>query len=126
MLIALDSRRAIYQQIYERLREGIVSGELAPAARLPSTRALATELGVARRTALVAYEQLLAEGYVVGRVGSGTTVAPELNSSRILPRNRAAVRGARRIVQLGSFGRRLANSVQPSVGMPRGPALRYD
>lgn len=126
MFIAFDPNRAIYRQIYERLREGIVTGEFPPRTRLPSTRALATELGVSRRTALVAYEQLLAEGYVVGRVGSGTTVAPALTPSRGLPSRRASGRRARRKVRLASFGRRLADSVQPSRGTPRGPALRYD
>ncbi len=125
MLIALDSSRAIYQQIYERLREGIVTGELPPATRLPSTRALATELGVSRRTALVAYEQLLAEGYVVGRVGSGTTVARGLMPSRGLPRRHAEHR-ARRSLRLASFGRRLTKWAQPFPATPCGPALRYD
>src|SRR5262249_57367964 len=111
MLIALDSRRAIYQQIYERLREGMVRGELAPATRLPSTRALATELGVSRRTALVAYEQLLAEGYIVGRVGSGTTVAPGLALSR-RPPSRLADHRARRSLRLAALRRRLARAAQ--------------
>src|SRR5262249_60925374 len=117
MLIALDSRRAIYQQIYERLREGIVSGELAPAARLPSTRALATELGVSRRTALVAYEQLLAEGYVVGRVGSGTTVAAGLTPPRRQP-SRYMEQRPRRSARLASFGRRLSRAAQTFPGTP--------
>src|SRR5215831_12621662 len=125
MLIALDSSRAIYQQIYERLREGIVSGEFPPAMRLPSTRALATELGVSRRTALVAYEQLLAEGYLVGRVGSGTTVAPGLPLSRRQP-SRHANHRARRSLRLASFGQRLARSTQIFPGTPNGPTLRYD
>ena len=125
MLIALDSRRAIYQQIYERLREGIVSGELAPATRLPSTRTLATELGVSRRTALVAYEQLLAEGYVVGRVGSGTTVAPGLALSH-RPPSRHTDHRPRRSLRLASFGRRLTKSAQIFPGTPNGPVQRYD
>jgi GntR family transcriptional regulator/MocR family aminotransferase len=125
MLIAFDSGRAIYQQIYERLREGIVSGELPAATRLPSTRTLATELGVSRRTALVAYEQLLAEGYVVGRVGSGTTVVPGLTPLRRPPSHHAEHR-ARPPLRLASFGRRLAKSARIFPGTPHGPALRYD
>jgi DNA-binding transcriptional MocR family regulator len=89
-------------------------------------RALASELGVSRRTALVAYEQLLAEGYVVGRVGSGTTVALGLAPSRSLPNQRAPERRAGRTLRLASFGRRLAISIQPFHWAPRGFALRYD
>ena len=125
MLIALDSGRAIYQQIYERLRDAIVSGEFPAAMRLPSTRALATELGVSRRTALVAYEQLLAEGYVVGRVGSGTTVAAGLTPPRRQP-SRYTEQRPRRSARLASFGRRLAGAAQIFPGTPYGPVLRYD
>lgn len=56
------------------LRDAIRSGRLAPQARLPSTRALAAELGLARNTVAAAYEQLVAEGYLAARVGAGTTV----------------------------------------------------
>jgi GntR family transcriptional regulator / MocR family aminotransferase len=76
MFISLDPHKPLYRQVYEAVRDKIMTGQLRPGARLPSTRAMATELGVSRRTALEAYDQLLAEGYVVGRVGSGTTVAP--------------------------------------------------
>jgi GntR family transcriptional regulator/MocR family aminotransferase len=126
MFITFDHSRPIYRQIYERLREGIMSGEFPPGTRLPSTRALATELGVSRRTALVSYEQLLAEGYVVGRVGSGTAVAPGLTASRGLPSRRATDGRARRPLRLASFGRRLADSVQSFRGALSGAALRYD
>jgi GntR family transcriptional regulator / MocR family aminotransferase len=45
-------------QLYERLRDLILAGRLAPGARLPSTRGLAAALGVSRATALAAYDQL--------------------------------------------------------------------
>src|SRR5262245_8215228 len=125
MFIALEPNRTIWRQIYERLRDGIVTGEFLPGTRLPSTRGLATDLGVSRRTVLVAYEQLLAEGYVVGQVGSGTTVTPGLTASRGRASSRAARRRGRRTVRLGSFGRRVASSVL-SFGVPREPPLRYD
>jgi GntR family transcriptional regulator / MocR family aminotransferase len=57
------------------LREGIRSGRLAPQAKLPSTRSLAAELGLARGTVNAAYDQLRAEGYLRARTGSGTIVA---------------------------------------------------
>jgi GntR family transcriptional regulator/MocR family aminotransferase len=76
-LVDLDHRSAIplSRQLYERLREAILSGQLAPGARLPSTRGLADQLGVARNTVLGVYEQLGAEGYLESAVGRGTMVA---------------------------------------------------
>lgn len=65
----------LYKQLYERLRDEILLGQLKPLARLPSTRALASELGVSRNTTALAYEQLLLEGYIESRVGDGMRVA---------------------------------------------------
>lgn len=78
--IALDARLAqpLYRQLYERLRLAILEGQLERGARLPSTRALASELGISRATATLAYEQLVSEGYLEGRGGQGTTVARRL------------------------------------------------
>jgi GntR family transcriptional regulator / MocR family aminotransferase len=64
-----------HRQIYAALRHSILEGRLRGDDALPSTRQLASELGVARSTVLAAYELLLAEGYVVGRGGAGTFVA---------------------------------------------------
>jgi GntR family transcriptional regulator/MocR family aminotransferase len=77
LLIPLDpdGREPLYRQIYRALREAILGGRLLPGVRLPSTRTLAFELGVSRNTVLAAYDQLLAEGYLDGHVGSGTVVA---------------------------------------------------
>ncbi|WP_158841560.1 MocR-like pyridoxine biosynthesis transcription factor PdxR [Saccharothrix deserti] len=58
------------------LREAIRAGRLAPGARLPATRRLAVELGLARNTVAAAYDQLVAEGYLTARQGAGTQVAP--------------------------------------------------
>lgn len=68
----------LYKQIYERLRNAILTGQLECGTRLPSTRALANELGVARMTTALAYEQLVLEGYLESRVGQGTVVARSL------------------------------------------------
>lgn len=75
--IVLDraGRLPMHRQLSQRLREAILAGQFPPGTRLPSTRSLATELGVSRTTALAAYEQLRDEGYLDGRVGAGTTVA---------------------------------------------------
>jgi GntR family transcriptional regulator/MocR family aminotransferase len=68
----------LYRQLYNGLRDAILTGRLAAGARLPATRALAAELAISRNTVLDAYAQLLAEGYVEGQVGSGTYVARSL------------------------------------------------
>src|SRR5512139_3083625 len=71
----------LYQALYSHLRSAILSGELRGGMKLPSTRALADELNVSRNTVLNAYRQLLAEGYLESREGSGTFVVhilPEL------------------------------------------------
>jgi GntR family transcriptional regulator / MocR family aminotransferase len=65
---------ACYRQIYEGYRAAVLSGRLRPGQRLPSSRALAAELGISRLPVLTAFEQLVQEGYIEGRVGSGTYV----------------------------------------------------
>jgi len=72
-----------YRALYERIRDGILSGKLAPSTRLPSTRALASELGVARGTVEAAYERLVAEGFIVGRGAAGSRVNPQLDGTRL-------------------------------------------
>ncbi len=68
----------IQSQISRQIREFVLSGRLCPQSKLPSTRGLAEDLKVARATVVEAYEQLLSEGYVETRKGSGTRVAAEL------------------------------------------------
>lgn len=63
-------------QIHAQLKARILAGELPAALRLPTSRALAQQLGVSRNTVLRAYEQLLAEGFLQARVGDGSYVAP--------------------------------------------------
>lgn len=78
--IPLDASSAVpmYRQIYFGLQHAILSGAMRSATRLPSTRVLASELGVSRNTVTLAFEMLLAEGYLQGKVGSGTYVAAML------------------------------------------------
>jgi GntR family transcriptional regulator / MocR family aminotransferase len=68
----------LYRQLYEGLREAILSGRLRPGQRLPSTRVLARDLSVSRNTVSLCYAELEAEGYLTGRHGSGTYVSSEL------------------------------------------------
>jgi GntR family transcriptional regulator / MocR family aminotransferase len=68
-----EGRRA---GLEDALRRAVRSGRLPAGTRLPSSRALATDLGCARATVVAAYEQLVVEGYLEARRGSGTVVAP--------------------------------------------------
>src|SRR6476661_8031594 len=74
MPIFLDGHGPLFRQVHRALRDAIAAGTFPPATRLPPTRDVAAELGVARSTVLLAYEQLAAEGYVRARQGSGTYV----------------------------------------------------
>jgi GntR family transcriptional regulator / MocR family aminotransferase len=78
--ITLDATLPVplYKQLYERLRGEILAGLLERGARLPSTRTLASELGISRSTTVLAYTQLLLEGYLESRAGQGTLVARDL------------------------------------------------
>ena len=63
------------RQVYEQVKALILRGDLEAEEKLPSSRTLGKDLGIARHTVLEAYEQLLAEGYLEARHGSGTRVA---------------------------------------------------
>lgn len=76
--ITLDGRHALAAQICRQLRAGIVDGRLAAGARLPSSRELASRLGVSRKTTLEVFERLTAEGFLSPRPGAGTYVAAGL------------------------------------------------
>jgi GntR family transcriptional regulator/MocR family aminotransferase len=80
LLINLDPgvRGGLQRQVYESIRRAILDGAIRPGTRIPSSRALAADLGVSRTTTLLALEQLQAEGYLATRRGSGTFVAAEL------------------------------------------------
>lgn len=74
--------RPLYRQIYDGYRTAILAGRLRAGQRIPSTRALARELGISRLPVLTAFEQLLHEGYLEGRAGSGTFVASSIHDMR--------------------------------------------
>jgi GntR family transcriptional regulator/MocR family aminotransferase len=113
-----------YRRLYEQIRAGILSGQLAAGSRLPPSRALAVEAGVSRNTVLTAFEQLLAEGYLEGRRGSGTFVSRVLPDELLSPRTRSVASRDRRPVarRLSARGERIAAAPRvplPSVvGMP--------
>jgi GntR family transcriptional regulator/MocR family aminotransferase len=87
-------RRPLRAQLEDGLREAVRSGRLQARARLPATRALASDLGVSRRLVVDAYAQLLAEGYLIARRGAGTFVADAASAvaaPAVEPEPRAAV-----------------------------------
>ncbi|MEU0032918.1 PLP-dependent aminotransferase family protein [Streptomyces sp. NPDC006333] len=84
------------------LRDAVREGRLAPGTRLPATRRLATELGVSRGTAKAAYDQLVAEGYLTARQGSGTEVALLPATSLEAPEGAARARAPRLDLRPGS------------------------
>src|SRR5436190_13106414 len=88
-MIQLDrtSAEPIHQQLYRQIRDEIVSGNFsASSSRLPSSRALAADLGVSRLTVNLAFAKLHAEGYLRSRIGSGTFVADSLPETFLSPR----------------------------------------
>ena len=84
VLIELDRSKArgLRAQVEEELRDAIRSGRLSPGTALPSSRALATDLDVTRGVVVAAYDQLVAEGYLVSRHGSGTVVSATARGRR--------------------------------------------
>ena len=84
--ISLDlGERRVRSGLEEELREAVRAGRLAPGTRLPSSRTLAVDLGIARNTVAEAYAQLVAEGWLVARQGSGTWVAERTDADRAEP-----------------------------------------
>jgi GntR family transcriptional regulator / MocR family aminotransferase len=111
--ITLDRRhrRTLHRQVYDQLRQGILAARLAPGDRLPSTRELALALRVARATITVAYDQLIAEGYLETRHGAGTFVCREI-PDQPMPKRRSATIGTEgTAIRLSSLVARLAPSV---------------
>ncbi|MDJ0933413.1 GntR family transcriptional regulator [Breoghania sp.] len=82
--IALDrnSTKSVSVQLYQKLREIILSGRLSAGQRLPATRTLAQDIGVSRITVIDAIDRLVAEGMLVSKVGSDTFVSDILERQR--------------------------------------------
>ena len=78
--IAIDRRAVtpLFRQVYAGFSSAILDRRLRPGAKLPASRAMADRLSLSRTVIVAAYEQLLAEGYATGRIGSGTYVTTDL------------------------------------------------
>jgi len=77
------------KRLYRGIREAILDGSIAADSRLPATRDLAAELGIARNTVVHVYSQLLAEGYTRSRQGNGTFVNASVPDSYLASGRRA-------------------------------------
>ena len=116
-----DGGEAMHRQLYSTFRTAILDGVFAPGTRLPSTRALADDLGVSRTTVLQAFERLVSEGYATARSGAGTRVATTLSATA---NRRSAIRversGPRAPDRAPKFSR-AAMAVVDEYGKPRPP-----
>jgi GntR family transcriptional regulator / MocR family aminotransferase len=99
MFLDLDGEGPLYRQLTRALKAAVLDGRIGAGARLPATRELALELNLSRNTVRVAYEQLMAEGFFQGKVGSGSYVAqtpvaalPQKPSKLVGPQSRYAQR----------------------------------
>ncbi len=115
-------REPLYRQIYHDLRARILSGVLDGGKRVPSSRDLADQLNVSRTVVLLAYEQLEAEGYLVGRTGSGTYVSKRVAGEKRVQAPRAGMR-----FELSRFGAFAAERAA-ALGFPQRstPERRHD
>jgi GntR family transcriptional regulator/MocR family aminotransferase len=115
----------LYRRVYLALKAKIRAGGLGPAAKVPSTRSLARDLGVSRNTVMLAYEQLAAEGYLVSRHRGATCVAavapPRPAPAPARPR-------VERRAPISVYARRLTDRLDLASARPPGPrpVLRYD
>ena len=98
----------LYRWFYEELRAAILAGRLRPGGRLPATRELAAEYGLSRPTLVAAFEQLRSEGYVEGKIGSGTYVSQTLPEELLqAPPTNPIAKPRRSKLPLSSYARRL-------------------
>jgi GntR family transcriptional regulator/MocR family aminotransferase len=138
LMLLLDGTGPLHQQIYRAFRNEILNGVLAPGERVPSTRVLADLLKVSRNTAVSAYEQLLAEGYLETLLGAaGTVVATVLPLERLALRPSAppSLQGRSAGARLAIAGERILKTARAgaiSLGLPTltweltPPHMRYD
>ncbi|MDH3581200.1 MAG: GntR family transcriptional regulator, partial [Hyphomicrobiales bacterium] len=109
------ARGSLYRQLYAQLRDAILAGRIPAGTRIPSSRAMAAQLGVARNTVLAAVEQLAAEGFLEARRGFGTVVSSSL-SAELTKAAGKRTSGQRPVHTLSATGKRLAGIIRTSEG----------
>jgi GntR family transcriptional regulator/MocR family aminotransferase len=108
LFVDVDRPRRTSASLFEQIRDAIANGRLAPGDRLPTSRELAVELGIARSTVAAVYGRLVGEGFLQARTGDGTFVA----ALGALPPHRRAAQAA-----LSARGRVVGPSVS-TAGAP--------
>jgi GntR family transcriptional regulator/MocR family aminotransferase len=121
LLIPLFKGEPLFRQVYAGLRQAILSGTFRAGDRVPSTRDLADQLGISRTVVVLAYELLLAEGFVAGRSGSGTYVPAGLTTARARGSGKSS---QLRLSRFGASAAAMASRVQ--FPAPRVTPLPYD
>ena len=125
--LALPVRRPgvpIHRWLYAEMRAAILNGRLAGGQRLPPTRDLAHQFGIARGTAVAVFEQLVAEGYVTAAAGRGTHVASSLPDdlfAAAIPRAKL-LKTSGHPIGLSDRARPLTRSPFPLTGQPAVPS----
>lgn len=115
--ISLDARRGgLSRQIYEQIRAATLDGRLPGGTRMPSTRELATSLGVARNTVATAFDHLVAEGHLTARPGVGTFVSEDADRQQ----------RPRQLADSSLVPVRLWRRATPSVPPPMTPHPEFD
>ncbi|WP_420418822.1 PLP-dependent aminotransferase family protein [Pacificispira sp.] len=119
-----DGDTPMHRQLYDQLRGLILEGRLKAGARLPSSRTLSRELDISRNTVTAAFDQLFAEGYLVGKIGAGSFVSDELPEESLTPRRDTVAPGVQqpRRQGLSRRGARLA-ALRGSRSTRRTPAF---
>jgi GntR family transcriptional regulator/MocR family aminotransferase len=129
IVVTLDGRGRLGLQLFRSVRAAIVEGRLKPGQRLPSTRDLAAHLKLSRKVVLEGFQQLLEEGYLEARAGSGTRVTTRLPDALLTPWKPRPEHGAARTSPVPLSTRAaaaMALHAWPPPGRPAKPGLRYN
>ncbi len=118
--LAPNTTKPLYQQLYEAFQQAILDKKLVAGTKLPSHRDLSELLGVSRNTLVNALDQLVAEGYLITRVGAGTFVTSQLPEVSIqTPRIRQSMTKERsHQLELSRFGQSLISQYNPRWYLP--------
>ena len=148
LLVTLDATAELplHRQLYQQIRDAILTGRLKPQTRLPASRQLAKTLGVSRTTVVQSYDQLICEGYLQTKVGAGTFACSQIPDDLLLVESSLAdsllggdseearfevdcLRGDRAsskaLYQLSAYGDRLLNAPDYAGGDDCSLSFRY-
>ncbi|KAF0104820.1 MAG: GntR family transcriptional regulator / MocR family aminotransferase [Rhodospirillaceae bacterium] len=125
--LAIDpsSPEPLHRQICEQMRRAILEGRLEPGARLPSSRLMAQDLDCARGTVVLAFDQLVAEGYVVSQAGSAMSVAANLPDEMLTVPRTGTPTGGKSVAKPAVARRTRALLAEVAPPTPAGPPLAF-